>query len=271
MECTLNCNNGGFCSLYPFDATSTSTSTAPVDGLLREICICPLGWTGITCLEQTDALHSCHTHDDTHVCRNGGLCRPVLKDDGGGNVEEADWRCDCEIAQSVSSFAGAMCRNPATEYCSSDGASFCTNGGSCVKNLVQADLFPGNSGDCVCPPEFTGPHCEFLKKLLYAQIDPNEHPDEMITVPPQPDSTLNRNNNLAIGIGIGISVLVLAVVVGFVAKRRKIKNADHKHFSAITNGYPYPLSYSGYGKNTFDDDLALDDEEEFVLQEVCLT
>lgn len=148
VQCNLNCNNGGYCSLYPFEPTATTAAT-PVDGSLRQICVCPLGWTGITCLEPTDELEICHHHDGTHVCRNGGLCRPVVQnnldsaaasassEEGGAN----GWRCDCEIAEQVNAFAGAMCRRPATEYCSAGGSSFCTNGGSCVNNLVQSDLY----------------------------------------------------------------------------------------------------------------------------------
>ena len=116
-------------------------TTSPVDGSLREICVCPMGFAGLTCSEPTEALERCHHHGDTHVCRNGGLCRPTLDNDAEKeHGEEAEWRCDCAIADKVNNFAGAMCRRPATEYCSGDGSKFCTNGGSCVSNLVQPEF-----------------------------------------------------------------------------------------------------------------------------------
>jgi|AntRauTorckE5430_2_1112549.scaffolds.fasta_scaffold21612_1 hypothetical protein len=135
--CNLNCANGGFCSLYPFESSAliTTATPNPVDGSLREICVCPLGFTGMTCSETTDALGSCHHHEDTHVCRHGGLCREV-----NIGTNQMEWKCDCEIADEVNSFAGAMCRRPATEYCNVQGTSFCTNGGTCVNNLVRASF-----------------------------------------------------------------------------------------------------------------------------------
>ena len=126
--CTLQCNNGGFCALYPFQSNG---GTSPVDGTLTELCLCPLGYIGITCSEKTDELEKCHHVDGTHVCRHGGTCTKV----NNFKTQDVDWVCDCEVADRVSSFAGAMCRNPATEYCPNSPA-FCTNGGTCVKNLV---------------------------------------------------------------------------------------------------------------------------------------
>lgn len=132
--CNLICNNGGYCSLYPFEAKVTTTM--PVDGSLRHICVCPYGYTGLTCLERTEDLDRCHHHDDTHVCRNGGVCKQVFHDNSNSNGRNQQWRCDCVIAYEVNSFAGAMCKRPATEYCNEED-SFCTNGGTCISNLVQ--------------------------------------------------------------------------------------------------------------------------------------
>jgi len=137
ITCNLSCSNGGYCSLYPHDATAMTSS--PVDGSLHQICVCPLGFTGLTCLEPTEELDQCHHYHGTHLCRNGGFCRPVdVNEDLNFDQENrGEWRCDCTIADGVNGFAGAMCRQPATEYCDGNGSSFCTNGGTCVSNLVQ--------------------------------------------------------------------------------------------------------------------------------------
>jgi hypothetical protein len=134
ISCDLNCANGGYCSLYPFE--SSLVTSIPVDGSLRQLCVCPLGYTGLTCSEPTQELEHCHQHDEMRVCRHGGLCREIV----GTLSHESDWVCDCVIADSVNSFAGAMCRQPATEYCNTSGSSFCTNGGTCVSNLFHVDF-----------------------------------------------------------------------------------------------------------------------------------
>jgi hypothetical protein len=134
ISCDLNCENGGYCSLYPFE--SSLVTSIPVDGSLHQLCVCPLGYTGLTCSEPTQELESCHEQDGTSVCRHGGLCREI----GTSSNQSSEWVCDCGIADQVNAFAGAMCRQPATEYCNMSGSSFCTNGGTCVSNLVYIEF-----------------------------------------------------------------------------------------------------------------------------------
>ncbi len=147
-KCSLRCLNNGYCIHNP----QTSSSTNLLDGELREVCICPKGYTGIDCLQKVDSMERCHeTHRGLHYCLNGGRCRQVMKsggigfftkkidgDDANSGVDNDDieWKCDCIEANGASSFAGDMCKRPHTEFCNAEGTAFCTNGGSCVNNIV---------------------------------------------------------------------------------------------------------------------------------------
>ncbi len=144
-DCSLKCVNGGYCAINP----ETSASHNLLDGRLREMCICPKGYTGLTCLQKVEEMAKCHNHKGLHYCLNGGHCRQVMKHGGVGFIMEGmsvdnerygeddiDWRCDCVEANGASAFAGDMCRRPHTEYCNHEGTKFCTNGGTCVNNLI---------------------------------------------------------------------------------------------------------------------------------------
>lgn len=85
---------------------------------------------------------------------------------------EGGWECDCDQAFKRSAYAGAECEHPATEYCGEEGDadgdveslvensrhSFCTNGGGCRMSVGTDEDHQG----CDCPPDFEGPHCEYL-------------------------------------------------------------------------------------------------------------
>lgn len=132
--CTLNCNNGGYCSFHTHDGTRAS-SIERLSSSIDQLCVCPHGWAGFSCLEPSTSLNPCHKSDGYHVCRSGGLCHRV---ESFMNIDkEEEWKCDCELADHVNTFAGAMCREPAIEYCDSDRSSFCTNGGTCISNLIN--------------------------------------------------------------------------------------------------------------------------------------
>lgn len=144
-KCSLNCANNGYCVVDPI----TSSSHNLLDGKLREVCICPKGFTGLTCQQRIGFMDKCESYGGQRLCLNGGQCRKVLNenniqfspsflDRGNSNVDE--WVCDCVEADGVSAFAGDMCRKPHTEYCNSQGTAFCTNGGTCVNHLLGHTL-----------------------------------------------------------------------------------------------------------------------------------
>mmetsp|Transcript_30251 Transcript_30251/g.63784 ORF Transcript_30251/g.63784 Transcript_30251/m.63784 type:complete len:341 (-) Transcript_30251:3416-4438(-) len=149
-ECQLTCQNGGYCT-YISNKEATLVEIFASGGMIEK-CVCPPGYTGIVCEIIAEECHNLK-------CRNGTPCFMI----------EGEPFCDCSEADAVSKFAGHMCREPATSYCGQGGLKnrgFCTNGGLCKSNLsVHSGLveneFSTHSG-CHCPPEFEGPHCEYL-------------------------------------------------------------------------------------------------------------
>jgi hypothetical protein len=138
--CDLNCKNGGYCSSRAHDGTTAPTTKVSgaheIKNSSDQFCICPHGWTGLSCLEPIETIDPCHNSGDSYVCRSGGLCHSD-KSFSNLNDGEQEWKCDCKLADAVNAFAGAMCREPAIEFCNSDSFSFCTNGGTCVSNLIN--------------------------------------------------------------------------------------------------------------------------------------
>ncbi len=135
--CSLNCANNGYCTINP----ETSASDNLADGNLREMCICPEGFTGLACLHHVEKMERCRNHNGKRFCLNGGTCRHIMSSEN-----DDEWRCDCIEADGISPFAGHMCRKPHTEYCNDDGTAYCTNGGTCVNNLVSQMIrleYPG--------------------------------------------------------------------------------------------------------------------------------
>jgi hypothetical protein len=124
-----------------------------------------------------------------------------------------------------------------------------------------------DSGKCICPPEFDGPHCEFLKALM------KENTFHVVVTSEggNPDSR-GSEDHPSTGIATGISALFLALVA-LLAIRQKRRNTGVDDLSVLNHGDHFSLSYSGYGGNSFDNQgsRAVDGDEDFVLQEVSLT
>ena len=119
VSCDLECSNGGYCALVA--GTEQEIGKMAQSGQLIEVCVCRPGFTGLTCESINE---ECVLPD--RICHNKVPC--IRRPDTG------DWGCDCSVADSISEFAGRMCRKPITEYCPGkfdpDSAfSFCTNGG----------------------------------------------------------------------------------------------------------------------------------------------
>lgn len=113
-KCQLTCQNGGYCSYISSDERKLVETFA--SGGMIEHCVCPPGYSGLAC--ENVAYHApCTFSDGRYVC-------------------------DCKEADDVSSFAGAMCREPSTTYCGQGDIQkrgFCTNGGICKGNLSVDD------------------------------------------------------------------------------------------------------------------------------------
>jgi len=153
--CQLNCFNGGYCEYISSDE-STLIDTFARGGLIQT-CICPPGYSGISC---ENRIEQCSTD---LKCHNGVPC--ALDEKTG------EYYCDCSYGDLISTFAGKMCREPATSYCGQGdikNRSFCTNGGLCQSNIYRGVHFDESNDysthkGCACPPEFEGDHCEFLR------------------------------------------------------------------------------------------------------------
>ena len=153
-ECNLQCENDGVCSLQPLNPHPSNSlhakeqndsislnDQAPVDGTLAEFCLCTPSYTGLTCEKPIDSMNECYHYEGNHRCKGGGFCVPLYTKTYDLEIMEKQiWKCDCLVADRVSKFAGAMCREPSTEYCDQEGKSFCTNGGTCENNLVAYDV-----------------------------------------------------------------------------------------------------------------------------------
>jgi hypothetical protein len=160
-NCDLDCLNNGYCTYILEDNGELARHVQ--SGSLVEECICPSGYGGLACDYR---VQQCSLPD--RVCHNGVPCAQ--------SKISGTWMCDCTIADRVSAFAGKMCRDPYTEYCSGrfdpdSSLTFCTNGGKCKSTLMGAQVGPENVSTntayqhlgCTCNDAFYGPHCEFLR------------------------------------------------------------------------------------------------------------
>ncbi|KAL7476273.1 hypothetical protein ACHAW6_002145 [Cyclotella cf. meneghiniana] len=132
ISCKLRCHNGGYCNYVSSDESTLLQIFA--SGGLIEKCVCPPGYTGLTCER---IVEECSL--PKLQCDNGAPC--MLKTEV---EQDAQYVCDCSVADALSAFAGRMCRNPATTYCGEGeivNRSFCTNGGLCLENLKSTHEF----------------------------------------------------------------------------------------------------------------------------------
>lgn len=162
-SCSLNCANNGICQFL--DGTLEELQKQMQSGLMIMKCQCTVGYTGMGC-EQARPI--CNLQ--TLKCPNGIPCEAFL------NSSPTQYHCDCSVADRISTTTARFCRNTYTEYCSSSishgsNISFCTNGGKCMADIISAEVAPFNTSvnahyehaGCICPSEYDGPHCEFLR------------------------------------------------------------------------------------------------------------
>jgi hypothetical protein len=103
----------------------------------------------------TEEAHQIDACPDGHHCLNGSKCAQ-------NPFSEGSYYCDCQEADFEARYEGLKCEHKADTYCvleESSRHSFCTNNGKCVDYVSPTEAHLG----CICPPEYEGTYCQFLK------------------------------------------------------------------------------------------------------------
>jgi len=156
QTCNLECENDGVCKVGLKDFTKMDEYGLDIESFLGgmdsygEHCVCPEGYTGLTC-DKEEAVQC-----GQGVCFNGAECVQTTSLDGSIIYSEF---CRCPTDPNTGmAFASKFCEHKATVFCEAPvghdkGEYFCANGGTCpgAKNPHMP---------CSCPDGFTGPKCE---------------------------------------------------------------------------------------------------------------
>mmetsp|Transcript_81695 Transcript_81695/g.236034 ORF Transcript_81695/g.236034 Transcript_81695/m.236034 type:complete len:234 (+) Transcript_81695:249-950(+) len=169
------------------------------------------------------------TCPDGHRCQHGSLCV---------EAEEGSYYCDCST--STGDYAGLSCEFAAENYClGTDGFAlvWCTNRGLC-------QISPSNLWYCECPPEYDGPHCEYV-----AGAKPSDWPSYE---PAKSQATPQKKDGLAVGVSVTIALvtIVVGLMLGFlvyrsIRQRRSMEVGDEK--SPKDHSEPHHLAAHGAG------------------------
>lgn len=112
------------------------------------------------------------------------------------------------------------------------------------------------SEDCLCPPEFTGPHCEFLKVLHNASQTNSAQITGTENVHASPGTTLP--------LMFSITIIVCATIVAtyvFILIRRKVQTQSLARQGM--EGVEFDTKFVGEDTDTIKDGDSLDDGEEW--------
>lgn len=144
---------------------------------------------------------------DGHHCDNGSLCVENPEDEGS-------YYCDCEESSLNDTVAGLSCEHVATDYCTFakevSAVSFCTNHGTCKAEVSPESAHLG----CICPDEYVGDHCQFVKGTPIPDNWPGQSPNV---------STASGNSNVKGGVTAAIVLICLGCVgvLAFLVYTRK--------------------------------------------------
>lgn len=170
------------------------------------------------------------TCPDGHRCQHNSLCV---------EAEEGSYFCDCST--STGDYAGLSCEYAAEDYCiGTDGFAlvWCTNRGMC-------QVSASNTWYCECPPEYDGPHCEYV-----AGSKPSNWPSFELG---KSQATAPQKDGLAVGVSVTIALVSIAVglMLGFlvfrsIRQRRAMEVAgDEKEATAFRkSGQNAPKDHS---------------------------
>ena len=118
------------------------------------------------------------------------------------------------------------------------------------------------SKQCVCPPEFTGPHCEFLKVL----VDNEKLPHAEKSIADNESKTSEGNHGGTIGLVLGMGAFALGIIGLLVQRQRRRNRNQHLSMNDLYYMKPrFPV------ENQADITMDMDEDAEFILQDVTLT
>ena len=170
-SCTLNCQNGGICTIgiqSPDEVSTVNHLWTAEEIQAHMYCVCPTtrNFSGPLCdvPAQTcggviggGSSGSTNNNNNNNTvaisdrqCYYGGTCvTTTITNALGSTIDQ--YHCDCSTAHSSTTnrIAGTYCQYQATAICDVNNRNlFCVNGGSC--NMTDP------SKPCLCPPGFSG-------------------------------------------------------------------------------------------------------------------
>lgn len=198
VSCDTSCLNDGICRKGAKDLGTLGQIAHDIEHLNQtsnvefEHCVCRPGFAGVHCETKVDVCGQ-----GQHVCLHGSKC-----------VTNGKYHaCDCSNANqgdASEEFAGRSCEHKATDICTKGELgpgkplSFCTNAGTCKKQVSSNEPHPG----CDCSSDWTGAHCELRLS-----------PDPL----PQSSPTSNANDEGSPGQGGGLVFEIIFLILSLVA------------------------------------------------------
>lgn len=236
----LPCENGSTCKMGKADFGYHGTLNLPFLNKTAEEymhCVCPEGFTGVLCEHH---VQTCG--DNEHACFNGATC--VKKKD-------EQYSCDCMTTHNTNAYAGHMCEHAATSFCEYGVAvskhSFCVNGGTCVKSIIDGDPHMG----CNCPDGFSGEHCEYSDAMAakYSVLTATSTPDGIVGF-----LTANvKVISLSAGIAIGALMLIYIMFIGVKIAGGRISKKEEVA-ATVTKDHSLTLEADGGTMPVVEDD-----------------
>lgn len=239
ISCNAPCQNGGVCRKGAKDIGALAEIAHNVEHLNQtsnmdfEHCVCPSGYAGTLCEIKVDVCGQ-----GEHLCLHGSKC-----------VSDGEFHaCDCSNADQGGDsevFAGRSCEHKATDICTKGELepgkplSFCTNSGTCKKQVSPDEPHPG----CDCSEEWMGPHCE-LRASSEPGPDQSASATNSYNIGANESQSSGRNGFLIVEIIFLVLCLVLfaaLILSGFSRyvenKKRQAATAESVNF--INDQEPY--------------------------------
>lgn len=127
-------------------------------------------------------------------------------------------------------------------------------------------LFHISSDDCICPPEFKGPHCEFLAALVNNHSGPQFGTLDTGVSGNKTNTELKKGGiGTELSIAVGLSICVLAGILLLVVT----KTRSHRRYGARTRIPSSPGTESRFP--VLANHLHIDDDDVYELRDVVIS